>query len=83
VRWPAVDEVGVVGEVVSGVDVMVAGGHDRVVPVVAADVSGHGCGDGTAAFDGKRSAFTEIVLYVDDEQGGADGFAHIIPLTVR
>ncbi len=75
VRRPAVDEIGVVGEMVARVDVVVPGGDHDVVrrglgvlprPVVQqlADPVRHCC----ATRDGEASPFAEVVLHVDDDQ---------------
>ncbi len=75
VHRPAVHVVGVVGEVVARVDVVVPGGED--VPV-----AGGGLGDEVGdrgghlgpARDGQAAALAEVVLHVDDDQCPVHGW---------
>src|SRR5699024_12505458 len=74
-RRPAIDEVRGLGEVAARVDVMVAGGHYDVIialPGVRVLPRGQDLGNREGnlrpAVHAHASAFTEVVLHVDDDQ---------------
>src|SRR5690606_1183190 len=74
VRGPGVDVVRVVGEVSSGGDVVVPGGHHvpvagRCLPDQLGDRGSHFRPTG----HGEAAPFTEVVLHIDDDQGAAHG----------
>ena len=74
VNGPGVDEVGFVGEVLTGVDVPVLGGdHQVVVPPVGGQVGGDALGDGVAAGHRQGASFAEGGLDVDDDEGPPSG----------
>jgi hypothetical protein len=74
VRGPAVHEIGLLGEVVTRVDVPVQGADHRPVAIpVRTDVLGDRCGHGASAGHRQRTTLAEVVLHVDDDQGAAHG----------
>ena len=79
---PCVDEVGLVAEVITRVDVPVLGSHYQVVAVVAGEQVGHIGGDVVATLDPECAAFAEGGLHVHDEQGcaGPSAFGMLIGL---
>src|SRR5690606_10408989 len=69
VRRPRVHKVGVVGEVVPRVDVAVPGSHDvGVLAALLGQVVGDSRGHAGTTGHGQTAAFTEVVLYVNDDQ---------------
>src|SRR6185295_13879425 len=87
VHRPGVDVVGGVGEMRTGVDVVVAGGDDvvpgEVVPAARPDVRRHGCGHGGTPDDRQRPALAEVVLDVDHEQCPAHGASTEVSASAR
>jgi hypothetical protein len=81
-RRPAVDEVGLCGEMRARVHVVVLRGDDMGVLgagalQVPADVSGHG----GAPRDRERPAFAKVVLHVNDHERTAGISAHTTHMT--
>src|SRR5690606_33746000 len=92
VRRPGVDEVRLLGEVVTRLDVVVLRGDDVVPPLalggaLAAAVRGGEqgrdlLGDRGSAGDGKRAALAEVVLHVNDQQCSCHGYPRNLGLVV-